>query len=110
MKRTLETDDICNICGREVESSFHATVTCTKAKALRHEMRKHWTLPPESFFEYTGSEWLQNLLLVSDQSQRSKILMLLWRSWHLRNDIIHGNGKETIHRSAAFLLGYDNFL
>jgi hypothetical protein len=36
--------------------------------------------------------------------------MLLWRSWHLRNDIIHGNGKETIHRSAAFLLGYDNFL
>jgi hypothetical protein len=93
-----------------VESSFHATVTCTKAKALRHEMRKHWTLPPESFFEYTGPEWLQNLLLASDQSQRSKILMLLWRSWHLRNDIIHGNGKETIHRSAAFLLGYDNFL
>jgi hypothetical protein len=80
MKRTLETDDVCNICGREVESSFHATVTCTKAKALRYEMRKHWTLPPESSFEYTGPEWLQNLLLASDQSQRSKILMLLWRS------------------------------
>jgi hypothetical protein len=68
MKITLETDDICNIYGREVESNFHATVTCTKSKALRHEMRKHWMLPPETFFEYIGHEWLQNFLMVLDQS------------------------------------------
>jgi hypothetical protein len=110
MRRSLETDGMCNICGREEEDSFHATVNCTKARALRYEMRKHWSLPPEHNFAYSGPEWLQNLLLNSSQSQRSKVLMLLWRSWHLRNDIVHGKGLETISRSAAFLTGYDNFL
>jgi hypothetical protein len=110
MRRSLETDGMCNICGREEEDSFHATINCTKARALRYEMRKHWLLPPEHNFAYSGPEWLQNLLLNSSQSQRGKVLMLLWRSWHLRNDIVHGKGQETIARSAAFLTGYDNFL
>jgi ribonuclease HI len=110
MRRSLERDGMCNICGREEEDSFHATVNCTKARALRYEMRKHWSLPPENNFVYSGPEWLQNLLLNLSQSERSKVLMLLWRSWHLRNDIVHGKGQETIARSAAFLTRYDNFL
>jgi hypothetical protein len=35
MRRTLETDSICNICGREEEDCFHATIMCTKSRALR---------------------------------------------------------------------------
>jgi ribonuclease HI len=73
-------------------------------------MRKHWQIPPERFFTYTGPDWLQNLLMNLNQTEGSRTLMLLWRAWHLRNDIIHGNGKETIARSAAFLIGYDKFL
>jgi hypothetical protein len=28
----------CSICGREDETSYHATMTCTKARALRQEL------------------------------------------------------------------------
>jgi hypothetical protein len=110
MRRKLEVDSVCNICGREEENSFHAIVTCTKSRALRQEMRKVWDLPPEHKFAFTGPEWLQNLLQNVNTHQRSQVLMLLWRAWHLRNDIVHGKGQETIARSVAFLRGYDSFL
>jgi ribonuclease HI len=109
-KRTLEIDSTCSICGREEEDSYHATVSCTKSRALRHEMRKHWQLPPEHEFKYSGPDWLQNLLFNIQKPQRSKVLMLLWRAWHLRCDICHDKGEETIARSVAFLIGYNNFL
>ena len=32
--------------------------------------------------------------------------MTLWRSWHLRCDLIHGNGRESISNSRDFLLNY----
>jgi hypothetical protein len=38
---------------------------------------------------------------------RAKILLLLWRAWHLRNDSIHNEGRESIKRSASFLQDYD---
>jgi ribonuclease HI len=36
----------------------------------------------------------------------ARILLLLWRSWHLRNDVIHQKGKESIASSIAFLQAY----
>jgi hypothetical protein len=68
MRRTLEMNSICNICGREEEDSFHATVMCTKSKALRTQMRTYWQLPPERAFRLTRPEWFQNLLIVSHSS------------------------------------------
>jgi hypothetical protein len=54
--RTLEKDAICQVCGREDESSHHAMIRCSKAAALRHEMRKHWTLPGEHQFQKVGPD------------------------------------------------------
>jgi hypothetical protein len=50
------------VCGVEPETSYHATITCTKARALRNEMRKIWDLCSEEVFKYTGSDWLPLLL------------------------------------------------
>jgi ribonuclease HI len=69
-------------------------------------MRKRWKLPDERLFRYTGKDWLQLLLGQVDERTKARILMLLWRSWHLRNDVIHQEGRETIERSAAFLESY----
>jgi hypothetical protein len=55
---------------------------------------------------YTGKDWPQILIGHTDELMKSRILLLLWRSWHLRNDIIHADGKETIARSVAFLMSY----
>jgi hypothetical protein len=70
-------------------------------------MRKCWNLPGENSFRYTGKDWLQVLLGSVEESTRAKILLLLWRAWHLRNDSIHNEGKESIERSASFLQAYD---
>jgi ribonuclease HI len=105
-RRTLELNDRCHICGNDTEDAHHATVRCTKASALRHAMRKIWTLPDEYLFRYTGKDWLQLLLSQVNEVTKSRILMLLWRSWHLRNDVIHHQGRETIEQSVAFLESY----
>jgi hypothetical protein len=57
------------------EDSFHATVFCTKARALRDVMRKHWKLPDENEFKYTGKDWL--LVLLSNQSKTDRGFTLL---------------------------------
>jgi hypothetical protein len=61
-------------------------------------------------FSYSGPDWLQNIILNLTPSVSSQVLLLIWRSWHLRNDIIHDKGDETIARSVACLLSHENFL
>ncbi|KAK1616516.1 hypothetical protein QYE76_022033 [Lolium multiflorum] len=46
-RRTLETNNTCPICANGVEDAFHASVACTKARALRDVMRKEWKLPDD---------------------------------------------------------------
>jgi hypothetical protein len=73
--------------------------------ALRQAMRKFWALPVESKFRDSGTDWLQNLLAQADEGMRPRILLLLWRAWHLRNDVIHQDGKALIDASVVFLQG-----
>jgi hypothetical protein len=95
-RRNLETNNLCCICGNGVEDSHHATVVCTKAVALRHAMRQKWSLPKEDMFRYTGKDWLQILLGQVDVITCANILKLLWRAWHLRNNIIHEDDKKQL--------------
>jgi hypothetical protein len=46
-RRIPTVDPVCSICGQEDESSHHALLRCTLARALRDETRKVWTLPTE---------------------------------------------------------------
>ena len=105
-KRTLEVDSTCNICGVEEEDSHHATINCTKAKALRNQLRKIWKIPAEDMFRKTGPDWLILMLANTPKDCHAQIILMLWRDWHLRNDIIHEKGKATISDSVAFLQNY----
>ncbi|KAK1629976.1 hypothetical protein QYE76_004291 [Lolium multiflorum] len=69
-------------------------------------MREHQNLPPEKMFRNTGENWLQLLLQQLDDKTRAKTLLILCRSWHLRNDIVHNDGRETIAGSVSFLRSY----
>jgi hypothetical protein len=57
-------------------------------------MRKHWVLPDELQFRCSGTDWLLSILSSADSDIMAKILMLLWRAWHRRNDMIHEHGKS----------------
>jgi hypothetical protein len=71
-------------------------------------MRTVWNLPPENLFTHSGKDWLQILLDQVDALTRSRILMIFWRAWYLRNDIVHQEGKETIENSVSFLISYNS--
>jgi hypothetical protein len=60
-RRTLESQ----VCGMEDKTGFHATVRCTKAAALRRELRKFWPLPKEAQFRDTGPDWLLHVLILA---------------------------------------------
>jgi hypothetical protein len=65
-------------------------------------------LPPEADFLQAGRDWLFLLVgnLVADV--RAKIIFLLWRAWHHRNNVIHVNGKASITESVQFLVNYQS--
>jgi hypothetical protein len=96
----------CQICDMEDETGFHAVVRCTKAVALRQEMRAYCTLPEEEQFQRAGPDWLLLLLGSLSKEIGAQILMLFWRMWQLRNDIIHGEGTCLIVVSSKFLVRY----
>jgi hypothetical protein len=82
-----------------------AIINCTKAKALRQRLRKEWLLPADHFLDYTGKDWII-LLNQVDDVMRAKLLLLWWRTWHLRNNTLFGDGKCSIEHSAIFLQSY----
>ena len=76
--RHLEANPVCDIlCGSGRESSYHATVLCPQARALRDAMRhrQHWELLDELQFRYTCKEWLLLLLDKCSMGQRPLILL-----------------------------------
>lgn len=83
--RHLDPLSVCEICGLEEEDVFHALIRCPHAIQLRQETRRHWVLPPESELTNTGPEWLVMLCSRFPVEMMSNFLMLLWRSWYVRN-------------------------
>jgi hypothetical protein len=67
----------CSICGMEEETGYHATMNCTKAKALRQGLAEIWELPHESELVFTGNEWVLVLLDKLPKEMRDK-LMFIW--------------------------------
>jgi hypothetical protein len=47
---------MCTICGMEDESTFHALVSCPKARAFQFAMREVWNIPAEELFSFTGPD------------------------------------------------------
>ena len=87
--RHLEPSDICTICGREPENSYHATVSCTQAVAFRSAMRDHWHFPDETQFRYTGPDWVLLLLDQCSETERDLVKLILWKIWSRHNNITH---------------------
>jgi hypothetical protein len=105
-RRITTVDPMCPICGNELEDSHHALIRCTMARALREGMRLKWKLPPEADFAYTGNDWLLSLLNKLPERTRAEVIFLFWRTWHHRNNIVHGDGKASIAVSIPFLSNY----
>jgi hypothetical protein len=45
--------------------------------------------------------------VVARKEEKARALLIMWRAWHMRNDMIFGAGKESVVGSAKFLESYD---
>nr|XP_051228987.1 uncharacterized protein LOC127346758 [Lolium perenne] len=109
--RNMDILPTCSICGCEPEDAYHAVMTCTKANALRHCLRDVWELPAENLLRFSGDNWVLVLLDQCNEDMRAKLIFLWWRSWHMRNNVIYGDGKCGVKQSALFITSYlDSFL
>ena len=105
-QRTIVSTGSCEICRMEEESATHALVRCGHAQALRQPMRDVWLLPNEHFFWQLGPENLLATLDGLDVDGAARVLLLLWRTWHVRNSLTHDAEKLSIEGSVRFLTKY----
>jgi ribonuclease HI len=69
-------------------------------------MSEVWSLPEVSLVVNTGKEWVLNLLHGKTEMDRVRILMLLWRIWHVRNELVHSKPAPSVEASRRFLCSY----
>jgi hypothetical protein len=51
-------------------------------------------------------DWLPLLLSSLNAETKVRVLLLVWRAWHMRNNVMHGGDTATIMGSAPFLKSY----
>ena len=88
------------------EDEHHVVQSCTLARALRDGLWRHWTLPPEYALRKTGEDWFLILLSSCGKDMRVKLIFMLWRAWHHRNNVVHGDGKASVTASVPYLINY----
>jgi hypothetical protein len=69
-------------------------------------MRTIWDLPREDMIVPNGREWLLHLLAMLPEIQRAMVLMILWRIWHVHNEITHDKLMPPVEGSKRFLASY----
>lgn len=80
------------------------------AQALRDAMRGVWKLPPEEKFVNIHPDWLLVLLSTVTMEERCSVLLLLWRTWQVRNILTDANGDSSIQSLVHFLESYHSSL
>ena len=66
-------------------------------------MREVLRLPAENKLRFTEDDWLQVVLDTENEEMHAKLLLLLWRCSHFREDCMRNNGREFIRASVQFL-------
>lgn len=105
-KRNLEANDMCIICNREKEDTGHALCRCPQANLLLLSMHKAGNISFDCSSIRGGPSWLLDHLGRIPEHERAMFLMILWRNWHVRNEVIHDKPAPPIEASKRFLESY----
>jgi hypothetical protein len=73
-------------------------------------MSEEWSLPNVAPFSNSGEDWVLHLLDGRTELERTRILMTLWRIWHVRNEIVHDKPAPSVESSRRFLCSYVDYV
>ncbi|KAF8776631.1 hypothetical protein HU200_003355 [Digitaria exilis] len=73
-------------------------------------MRQFWSLPDEEQCRRLSTNSLLTLLDCLGTDDAARLLLLLWRTWQVRNNITHGSEKLSVEGSLRFLQRYSTEL
>jgi hypothetical protein len=65
-----------------------------------------WVLPDELQLLSLSPAGLLQLMDTLDTDEGARLLLVLWRTWQIRNNITHGKEKLSIDSSIRFLCKY----
>lgn len=99
----LELSSRCPVCGMEEEDNYHPFLRCQFGRDLYLAMAKIWKLPAIESVLPTGKEWLLQVLAPLGEIERSMMLLIFWRSWYVRNELVHYKPAPPMHVSISFL-------
>ncbi|XP_037480771.1 uncharacterized protein LOC119358225 [Triticum dicoccoides] len=102
----FEVGSRCPVCGREEEDNFHPFVNCQFGRDLYLAMAKVWMIPEIESIEHNGKEWLLHVLEPLNDVGRMMVLMIFWRSWFVRNEVVHCKPAPSMEASIRFLRSY----
>jgi hypothetical protein len=105
-RKSIVIDNSWEICGKEEESVEHALIWCNHAVFLREAMRQYWALPDdEQLRDFIAASFLHRVDAL-DTDSAAQWLLLLWRTWQVRNNITHESEKLSFAGSVSFLRKY----
>ncbi|KAE8791101.1 Long chain acyl-CoA synthetase 9, chloroplastic [Hordeum vulgare] len=90
----------------EKEDNFHPFVKCQFGRDVYLAMSEVWELPALELMEGIGKEWLLHVLAPLSEFQRGMVLLIFWRSWYVRNHLVHSKPAPPLMVSMRFLQDY----
>jgi hypothetical protein len=104
MRHHIPVNGLCRICCAHREDLFHALMHCPHASALWEAMREVWEIPRVS--TPARDRWLEAWLLSMPMKLCDRVLMIVWRVWHARNEVTHGKPLSSTIGSRRFICSY----
>ena len=69
-------------------------------------MAKVRNLPSRTTLKHVGPDWFIHLLAETKEEGRALVMMLFWRIWFVRNELVHHKRPPPMEVSVRFLSSY----
>ena len=90
----------------EEEDNYQPFARCQFGRDLYLAMAKVWANPELDALVNNGKEWPLHALEPLNEVGRMMVMMIFWRTWFVRNEVVHCKPAPPMEASVRFLRSY----